>query len=511
MTVLYLILAVGGITTLYPFGLMVTTAFKGSTDQNDNKLIPTFWSETFSKDEKGELLPESLYGKYLSDKYKGDLSAIESTRVGASATAQEIASYEKFLMTLPPDYYEVGFRTAANQVTGKLNLRYQAWLRKRFESIDALNKKYIEENVAFQTVVPPNELLDRKEWKPKPSPKYADWLEFKKALPAEFRLPVRTQRLYQQSVASQFQNQWGDYLKSRYPAAAEVPNSDPEGATRFEEVRLPTGASLERFKREKLPERYRKETVEEKWPGSQLPISAYEENFVRTNLPDIRSEFSSRNFRYVWDYAALHGRALWNTALFCILAILTQLIINPLAAYALSRYPIRASGKILIFLLATMAFPAEVAMIPSFLLLRDLGMLNTFAALVLPTAASGYMIFLLKGFFDSLPQEVFESAQIDGAKESTMMMRIAMPLSKPVLGYMALIAFMGAYGAFLYAFLVAQDQKMWTLMVWIYQLQNTAPKAVMMAAVTLAALPTIVVFLLAQRVIMRGIVLPGER
>jgi multiple sugar transport system permease protein len=76
---------------------------------------------------------------------------------------------------------------------------------------------------------------------------------------------------------------------------------------------------------------------------------------------------------------------------------------------------------------------------------------------------------------------------------------------------MALLAFMSAYGAFLYAFLVAQDQKMWTLMVWIYQLQNTAPKAVMMAAVTLAALPTIIVFLFAQRVIMRGIVLPGER
>jgi len=158
-----------------------------------------------------------------------------------------------------------------------------------------------------------------------------------------------------------------------------------------------------------------------------------------------------------------------------------------------------------------MAFPAEVAMIPSFLLLKDLGLLNTFAALVLPTAASGYMIYLLKGFFDSLPPELFESGQIDGAKESTMMFRIAMPLSKPVLGYLALMAFMGAYGAFLYAFLVAQDQRVWTLMVFIYQLQNTAPKAVMMAALTLAAIPTLFVFLVAQRAILRGIILPGEK
>jgi multiple sugar transport system permease protein len=150
-------------------------------------------------------------------------------------------------------------------------------------------------------------------------------------------------------------------------------------------------------------------------------------------------------------------------------------------------------------------------MIPSFLLLKDLGLLNTFAALVLPTAASGYMIFLLKGFFDSLPQELYEAAQMDGAREATMMTRIALPLSKPVLGYLALIAFMGAYGAFIYAFLIAQDQQMWTLMVWVYQLQNMAPKSVMMAALTVAAVPTLLVFLFAQRVIIRGIVLPGER
>ena len=222
-------------------------------------------------------------------------------------------------------------------------------------------------------------------------------------------------------------------------------------------------------------------------------------------------EFASRNISYVVDYVALNGRVLLNTIIFCLLAILVQLTVNPLAAYALSRYPIPASGKILLFLLATMAFPAEVAMIPSFLLLKDLGLLNTFAALVLPTAASGYMIFVLKGFFDSLPKELFEAGQLDGAKETTMMGRIALPLSAPVFGYFALMAFMSAYGAFMYAFLVAQDHRIWTLMVWIYQLQGSAPKSVMMAAVTVAAIPTLLIFLLAQRFILRGIVLPGER
>ena len=243
-----------------------------------------------------------------------------------------------------------------------------------------------------------------------------------------------------------------------------------------------------------------------------MPIEALERDTLSKRESEVRSEMSGRNFRYVFNFMALHGRALWNTVLFALLTIGAQLIINPLAAYALSRYPIKAAAKILLFLLATMAFPAEVAMIPQFLLIKGLGLLNTFAALVLPTAASGYMIFLLKGFFDSLPQELFEAGQIDGARETTLMMRIAMPLSKPVLGYMALIAFMSAYGSFLYAFLIAQDQKMWTLMVYIYQLQaGGAPRSTIMAALTLAALPTLIIFLLCQRVIMRGIVLPGER
>jgi multiple sugar transport system permease protein len=220
---------------------------------------------------------------------------------------------------------------------------------------------------------------------------------------------------------------------------------------------------------------------------------------------------SGRNYGYVLDNVLLDGRTVLNTVLFCLLAVLTQLIVNPLAAYALSRVQMRSGAKVLVFLLATMAFPAEVAMIPSFLLLRDLGLLNTLAALVLPTAASGYTIFLLKGFFDSLPNEVFDSGEVDGAPEWVMMLRLALPLARPVLGYIALLAFMGAYGAFLFAFLVCQDSRTWTLMVHVYQLQLAAPKAVTMAAVTLAALPTLVVFLLAQRVIMRGIVLPGER
>lgn len=496
MTLLYGLLTAGAITTLYPFLLMVTTGFKGPTDQDDNRLIPAYWTDN-----------AELMEKYRTDKYSGNLSLMESSEVGAGAPAELVAEYEAFLMELPPHLWHAGFRTASNMATSRLNMRYQRWLRTRYDrDLDAMNAAYVELNAAFQTVAPPNENLDRRGWRPQLGPKWSDWEDFKAELPAEFRVPIRAEQLWQEFLRARFGNE-----------LAAVPPEVRGAAETFEQIRsAPDHPLWEEFREFRMPEAMQDGTVEELWAARvgadvPLPILSYETKFLETESGAIRREFTSRNYRYILDYILINGRALWNTVIFCGLAILTQLTINPLAAYALSRFPLPVTGQILLFLLATMAFPAEVALIPSFLLLKDLGLLNTFAALVLPTAASGFMIFLLKGFFDSLPREIFESGQIDGARETTMMLKLALPLSKPVLGYLALLAFMGAYGAFLYAFLVAQDRQMWTLMVFIYQLQQSAPKATIMAAVALAAIPSILVFLACQRVIMRGIVLPDER
>ncbi len=500
--VVYALLAAGAVTTVYPFLLMMSTGFKGPTDENDNRLVPKFWSDD-----------AALVDKYVHDKYRQDAGTIAATRTGRSAPTAQVELYGKFLMSLPPDQWKAGFGIAPNQVTGRLDVVYQTWLRKRFNNdIDLYNRTYIDEQTTFDAIATPAELLERPTWKPQPGARWDDWLVFKSTLPAEFRIPIRIRELYI------------TFIKGKYKGLFDqVPAAIKGRATKFEELNpLPAQGRVQQaisdeFRKTAVPARFLKESVDDKWEslagnGVPMPIEAFERATVAQRSGEVRGEMSGRNFRYVLSFILLHGRALWNTAIFALLTIAAQLIINPVAAYALSRYPIRASGKILLFLLATMAFPAEVAMIPSFLLLKGLGLLNTFAALVLPTAASGYMIFLLKGFFDSLPQELFEAGQLDGARETTLMMRIALPLSKPVLGYLALLAFMGAYGSFLYAFLIAQDQRMWTLMVYIYQLQNaSAPRSTIMAALTLAAIPTLVIFLLCQRVIMRGIVLPGER
>ncbi len=242
-----------------------------------------------------------------------------------------------------------------------------------------------------------------------------------------------------------------------------------------------------------------------------LPQEAMHFEYFNANKQSLRWEFVTRNYRAVADYLLLHGRGIINTVVYCAMAILLALTINPLAAYAMSRYKMPSTYKILLFFMCTMAFPPMITAIPNFLMLRHLGLLNTFAALVLPGMANGYAIFLLKGFFDSQPRELYESAQIDGASEWTLFWQIAMSLSKPILAVVALQAFIAAYSNFMFAFVVCQDEKMWTLMVWLYQLQQRSGQAVMYASLIIAAIPTFLIFLFCQNIIMRGIVVPSEK
>src|SRR5207249_1823088 len=229
---------------------------------------------------------------------------------------------------------------------------------------------------------------------------------------------------------------------------------------------------------------------------------------TREQAAALRRHFAWRNYATVIERFAVEGRSLWNTLFFCAASILVALTVNPLCAYALSRFQLHYAFKILLFLLATMAFPAEVSMIPGFLLLKNLGMLNTFWALVLPGAANGYAIFLLKGFFDSLPLDLFDAAEMDGATEWHKFWIITMSLSKPILAVLALGAFTAAYSEFMMALVIIPDSKMWTLMVWLFQLQQKMHPSVIYASLVVAAIPTLLVFLFCQNLIMRGIVVP---
>ena len=247
--------------------------------------------------------------------------------------------------------------------------------------------------------------------------------------------------------------------------------------------------------------------IEEILPNQQLAHFKY----FNKNQSKICYEFIKRNFIAVFAYIFLKGRALLNTIIYCALAVICALLINPLAAYCLSRFKPKSSYKILLFFMLTMAFPPMVTQIPVFIMLREFHLLNTFWALVLPTMANGYAIFLLKGFFDSIPQELYESAQIDGANELRIFYQITLSLSKPILAVIALQTFTLAYSNFIMALLICQDQKMWTIMPWLYMLHSNSGEGVIFASLVIAAIPTLLVFSLCQNIIIKGIIVPVEK
>jgi len=340
---------------------------------------------------------------------------------------------------------------------------WEAFLQGRHGTIDTLNRLYGSAYADFGDVPFPVDRL-------RASPKLTDFLLF---------LPDREGLHLSAVTLDTPESRWREYLRTKYGVLSAAGDAHGRTYATFESIPM---------------------------PQRELDAAVCE-----ANAGAIRRRFASANFKVVFEYVLLYGHGIRNTVIYCLLAIALALLVNPLAAYALSRYELRSQYKILLFLIATMAFPGVVTMIPNFLLLRDLGLLNTFAALLLPAMANGYAIFLMKGFFDSLPKELFEAADIDGANEWHKFWIITMNLSKPVLAVIALGAFNGAYSNFMFAFILCQDRNMWTLMVWLYQLQQFSSQGVVFASLIVAAIPTLLVFVLCQNIIIKGIVVPTEK
>jgi multiple sugar transport system permease protein len=342
----------------------------------------------------------------------------------------------------------------------KAESAYVEFIRERYRDVKSYNVTTGDDAVSFEHAA----LSD---YPPADSPAYQTWQDFyERAAPIASIVIESADVLYER------------FLRAKYSNVAALSEAYGTDHTAFAEVQPP-------------------------WREAD-----YQD--LMTRKSEIRWSFLTRNYVYVIKHVFLQGRPIFNTFVLVTLTVVAAITINPLAAYALSRYRLRYGPRVLIFLLATMSFPAQVAMIPNFLLIKELGLLNTFAALILPTMANGFSVFLLKGFFDSLPQELYEAASIDGASEFRMFCTITMPLSLPILSVIGLYAFGAAYGSFLWAFTVCQDKKMWTLMVFLQQFQagmRSHPYLVM-ASLVIAAIPTIVVFLSAQKVLMKGIVVP---
>jgi len=206
------------------------------------------------------------------------------------------------------------------------------------------------------------------------------------------------------------------------------------------------------------------------------------------------------------------GTWFWNTTVVTVTIVLSNLIFCSLAAYAFARIRFLGRGVIYFVLLATLMVPLQVVLIPTFLIVKDLGLIDHLGALIVPNLVSVFGIFMLTQFFRTLPIELEEAARIDGASRLTILLRIVVPLSLPALATLAVIQFMWTWNDFLWPLVtILTNQDAFTLQLGLATFQGAHQTTwhLLAAANIMSMLPILVLFLVAQRFFVRGIATQG--
>ncbi|WBQ04528.1 carbohydrate ABC transporter permease [Kribbella sp. CA-293567] len=210
-----------------------------------------------------------------------------------------------------------------------------------------------------------------------------------------------------------------------------------------------------------------------------------------------------------WNQLQL-GVFLKNTIVYAGGAWLLTLAVDVTAAYALSKLRPYFGKVILALMLATLMIPPMVLLLPTYLVAKDVplfgfNLLNTPWAIWLPAAANGFFIFLLKRFFDSIPRELLEAAEIDGASPMRILWSIVLPVSRPILGVVSILSVVTVWKDFVWPLLVLPETDKMSISVGIASLSAQMPQNVLIASLVIASLPTILVFFVFQRSIMAGL------
>lgn len=205
------------------------------------------------------------------------------------------------------------------------------------------------------------------------------------------------------------------------------------------------------------------------------------------------------------------GGAIWTTLLVVVALVAGQVTSSVFAAYAFSR--LQFPGRDLVFwlFLATMMIPTTVVVIPLYMMMAKAGLNNTFWGIILPFLfASPYAVFLLRESFRGIPQEIIDAAKIDGANHLTILFRIVVPMSKPILATLTLITVVSQWNSFMWPRIIAsQNPKVITVATAAMQSQYNANWTYVMAATTIALVPLIILFVLFQKQIVGSIALTG--
>jgi multiple sugar transport system permease protein len=203
------------------------------------------------------------------------------------------------------------------------------------------------------------------------------------------------------------------------------------------------------------------------------------------------------------------GRQAANSLLIAVCATLLSLAFNLAAGYAFAKLHFAGRERIFRTLLGALVIPAQVTMMPLFLMLKQMGLVNTYAGALVPWLASVFGIFLVRQYARSIPDEILEAARIDGAGELRIFVSVVLPLLKPIVVTLAVLTFLGAWNDFMWPLIVLTDRDLQTLPVALAGLsrEHVQDTELMMAGSVVTTLPVLLLFLVLQRYYMQGLLM----
>jgi multiple sugar transport system permease protein len=216
------------------------------------------------------------------------------------------------------------------------------------------------------------------------------------------------------------------------------------------------------------------------------------------------------NFADAWNYLPF-GRFMVNGLIVSVGGTLVVLVSSTFAAYAFARLAFRGRDRIFLVYLGTLMIPQEVLVVPMFILMQQLGWVNSYEALILPWAFTAFGTFLLRQFFFGIPRELEEAAMVDGAGRLRVLLQIIVPIARPALAVLAVFTFIAYWNSFLWPLIIVNTTNMATVPLGLdmFRGQQGSQWHLMMAASMISMLPSIVMLLLLQRYLVRGIALTG--
>lgn len=226
-------------------------------------------------------------------------------------------------------------------------------------------------------------------------------------------------------------------------------------------------------------------------------------------IPD---SWTLANFQNLFEKYPM-GTWVMNSVAVSLVTLVLSVTINLLAGYAFAKIPFRGRSILFILVLSTLMIPAQAIMIPQFRIVSELGIYGTFWGVILPSAATALGIFLARQFFLSIPDELLEAARLDGAGQLRIFFSIVLPLARPLVAVMVLLAFMNTWNDFLWPLIVLKDPELYTLPVSLRFLQGEFSNDYggLMAAGLISCVPLVVLFLLLQKWFVQGIARTGIR